>query len=91
MKRYKVVSKSITRDASLQKELGVELSKAIRNIERWLGEARVTFTAHNINDIGSSVVNHDGEDNGDEGERWALSCLSELLLERGSMVPISSR
>lgn len=85
LKQYKSISKTVSRDASLQSEYADELAKAIRDIERWAGETRIAFSADNSFDL--AIADHDRS----EGERWALNCLCDALIERGALVPVSSK
>ncbi|KAL5518691.1 LAS1 [Sanghuangporus vaninii] len=86
LKRYKSLMKTISRDASLKSQYKDELAKSIRDIERWIGEAKVASSAVIFNGWGANEL-----DDGDENERWALERLSEALTERGGLVPVSTR
>lgn len=82
------MSKLVSRDASLRTKYASEFAKIIRDIEHWAGEVRIT-SASDV--FGSTPADNDLNDAENEGERWALSCLCEALLERGALVPVSSR
>ncbi|KAL5534518.1 hypothetical protein ACEPAG_981 [Sanghuangporus baumii] len=86
LKRYKSLMKIISRDASLKSQYKDELAKSIRDIDRWIGEAKVASSAVIFNGWGTCEL-----DDGDENERWALERLSEALTERGGLVPVSTR
>lgn len=79
--------KIVTRDASLKNQYRDDLAKALRDIERWIGEAKVASSAVNFNvwDAGELT---DGDV---ENERWALDRICEALLERGGLVPVSGK
>jgi ribosomal biogenesis protein LAS1 len=62
----------------------------MRDIERWIAEAKVSA------DLAVDVVGwgHDenfGIDQVDAKEKWALEILSDALLEKGAIVPLSKR
>lgn len=78
--------KTISRDASLKAQYKDDLVKTLRNIERWVAEAKVASSAVIFSGWGASEG--DGED---ENERWALERLCDALLERGGLVPVSSK
>lgn len=83
LKRYKVLLKTTNRDASLRTKYRAETTKVLRDIERWVAEAKVTAT-------GTAVYDIDGEE--DEGrEKWALEKLCDGLLEKGALVSISKK
>lgn len=86
-KRYKTLLKAVTRDASLRTQYQPEITKVIREIERWIAEAKV---AANLSQAG---VDWDvGEDSDpDQEERWALDRLCDELLTKGALVPQSKK
>ena len=63
----------------------------LRDIERWLAEARVTAAA--IDTQPTSMNEYGGSDDGDDDptEAWALDRLCEALLARGALVPLSHK
>jgi len=87
LKQYKELLKITTRDASLKTQYKTEITKVLRDIERWVGEAQVAASSVWSNGFGAAEMG--GED--DDRERWALERLSEGLLERGGLVPVSSK
>ena len=46
LRRYKSVLKTVSRDASLRARHAADISGALREIERWLAEARVAAHTH---------------------------------------------
>ena len=85
-KQYKLIMKAISRDASLKSQYKDELARTLRDIERWIGEAKIASSSVIFNGWGASDPNDTDED-----ERWALERLSEALIDRGGLVPVSSR
>ncbi|THH07946.1 hypothetical protein EW145_g3037 [Phellinidium pouzarii] len=86
-KQYKYLLKAITRDASLRTQYKPDLTKVLRDVERWVGEAKVAASAETFSGLGAG---EQGEVD-DENERWALERLCEALLERGGLVPVSGK
>ena len=89
LKQYKNLLKLTTRDASLKSRYKSEITKVLRDIDRWVGEAKVAASASLFSSYGAGSVQMDDEE--DERERWALERLSESLLEKGGLVPVSSK
>ncbi|KAH8120502.1 Las1-domain-containing protein [Phellopilus nigrolimitatus] len=87
IKKYKSLLKTITRDASLKTQLKGDLARVLRDVERWVGEAQVASSA----DVFSGWGAGEQADGDSENERWALERMCEVLLERGGLVPISSK
>lgn len=99
LKLYKTLQKQLIRDASLRSTLAPELARALRDVERWVAEARVaaavldgggldgTFEldAHGFGSDASSQKDVDSK------ERWALEHVCEALVARGSLVPQSKK
>lgn len=86
--QYKTYLKLITRDASLKTQYQREVSLVLRNVERWISEAKVTAGVV-VGDVGFGV-----EDWGidyDSKEWWALDRLCDALLEKGMLVPLSKK
>jgi ribosomal biogenesis protein LAS1 len=46
LRRYKSLLKTVSRDASLRAWHAADISRAVREIERWLAEARVAAHTH---------------------------------------------
>ncbi|KAI5123721.1 hypothetical protein M0805_000315 [Coniferiporia weirii] len=87
LKQYKSLSKTVTRDASLKSQYRDNLTRVLRDIERWIGEAKVAASADLFIDWGASEQSEGAA----ESERWALERLCEALLERDGLVPVSSK
>lgn len=86
VKNYKSLMKTISRDASLRSQYKDELAKSVRDIERWIGEAKAASSTVIFNGWDGSEL---GER--EENERRALERLCEALTDRGGLVPVSSR
>ena len=87
LKQYKLLLKTTTRDASLQTQYKSDITRVLRDIERWVGEAKVAAAS-------SASLGKWAEDEGsprEESEQWALERLCECLIDRGGIVPVSSR
>ncbi|KAF8577862.1 Las1-domain-containing protein [Ramaria rubella] len=84
LSQYKQLLKATTRDASLKSRFKSEVMRILRDVERWISEARAA----------ASLVNFDADtqyDEEDEQERWALERLCDALIGRGGLVPVSKR
>lgn len=90
LKDYKNLLKIITRDASLRAQYQGEVAKVLRDIERWISEAKV---AGNVLlgalDWDNSSSTHYPEV--DPRERWALEKFCDSLLDKGVLVPLSRK
>ncbi|OBZ79225.1 Protein LAS1 [Grifola frondosa] len=90
LKQYKRLLKTTTRDMSLRAKFQPEIAKALRDMERWISEAKVA--ADPEGGFGWDVNEIDDEnEGGDVRERWALDRFCDALLERGAMVPLSRK
>ena len=90
LKEYKALLKAITRDGSLKTHYQADVSKVLRDIERWIAEAKVAA------DISAAALGFDDDDDEidreDNGrERWALENFCGALMEPGGLVPVSKR
>ncbi|KDQ20449.1 hypothetical protein BOTBODRAFT_100449 [Botryobasidium botryosum FD-172 SS1] len=81
LKEYKALLKLITRDASLRTRRQNDLNKLLRQVERWVGEAKVAAWD------GSWGGHADLQD--EEKERFAVDRFCERLLDKGGLVPVS--
>ena len=92
LKEYKNILKITTRDVSLRSHYQPEITKILRDVERWITEAKV---AANISagaldwDLSGNVTAEDSEI--DPKERWALEKFCDSLLEKGLLVPLSRK
>ncbi|KII86378.1 hypothetical protein PLICRDRAFT_287605 [Plicaturopsis crispa FD-325 SS-3] len=77
LKQYKTLLKITTRDATLQKEYRAEIAHVLREVERWVAEAK--------------TVEWNGDDDEDAREQWALDGVCDALLEKGALVPLSKK
>lgn len=87
---YKSLLKVTTRDASLRSQHKAEIAQILRDIERWVAEAKVAA------DISAATLEWDpletdGAEEVDGKERWALGKLCDSLLEKGGLVPLSKK
>jgi ribosomal biogenesis protein LAS1 len=93
LEQYKTLSKITTRDVSLRSKYQGEITKVLRDIERWVSEVRVAANvAGGAFGWDTETVNEQDE-NGqlDTKERVALEGLCDALLEKGCLVPLSKR
>jgi ribosomal biogenesis protein LAS1 len=103
--QYKNLLKIVSRDASLRPRHEADISSVLREIERWVSEARVAASAA-ANEFawesrdgyelaaatgGSTGRADGGSDEPEPREIWALDRLCEALLTRGVLVPISRK
>ncbi len=79
LKEYKRLLKATTRDQSLKSVHQQSITKVVREVERWLGEAKV-----------AADLEWKGADN-DSKEIFALEKLSDELLQKGMLVPLSKK
>ena len=75
-----------------------DISAVLRDIERWLAEARVAADTQPPTTSESMRLDYDYDDDGngddcrdDRTEAWALDRLCEALLARGALVPLSRK
>ncbi|KAH7929344.1 Las1-domain-containing protein [Leucogyrophana mollusca] len=90
LKQYKALLKRVTRDASLRSRYKVDIDSTMRDIERWIAEARVSVGAA-VHGYGSDNYVGSGDEQEDIQERWALHKLCDALMEKGSLVPLSKK
>lgn len=86
LKRYKTLVKATLRDASLRTRYKANLSTVLKEIEGWIADAKV---AANIA-IGGIDWSGTAEDE-DPREKWALDRLSDVLLLKSVLVPLSKK
>ncbi|KAA1468458.1 Las1-domain-containing protein [Dentipellis sp. KUC8613] len=86
LKQYKTLQKLTTRDASLRSRYAADTTKLVRDVERWIAEARV---AANMAEWAAGA--DEAADGEERKERWALERLCDALLEKGILVPMSKR
>ena len=95
LKQYKTLMKLLVRDASLITRHKRDISDILKAIENWVSEAHIAASAVVFPGWGSerSSPSSKGDDDvdGDWRERWALEGLCDGLLERGGLVPVSTK
>ena len=85
--------KIVTRDTSLRQKHQPEIDSVLRDIERWIAEAKtaVDISSGNIGWEGAewddSTVNSEQE----VKERLALEALCGNLMEKGALVPLAKK
>ncbi|KAL4080056.1 Las1-like-domain-containing protein [Scleroderma yunnanense] len=90
LKSYKVIMKTVTRDASLRKRQQGDIDAIIRDIERWIAEVRVS--ADLTNDVLAwGVDEHAEDDGGDTRDRGALEALCDTLLDTSALIPLAKK
>ncbi|EED84778.1 predicted protein [Postia placenta Mad-698-R] len=75
LKRYKALQKAAARDVSLAPQLAPEITRVLRDAERWVADAR----------LAAPGAGWDDRDAADTRERWALDRLCDELLARGAL------
>ncbi|KAG9314700.1 Las1-like-domain-containing protein [Chiua virens] len=83
---YKLLMKTVTRDGSLRKRYQDKIDAVIRDIERWITEAKVSM------ELAANPLGWGFDDNSDAArEKWVLESFCDTLFERGAIVPVSKR
>ncbi|GLB36507.1 putative las1-like [Lyophyllum shimeji] len=93
LKQYKTLLKITTRDASLKTQYKPAILSVMKDVERWIAEARVAanMTTRQLGwEANTSEIPGDSEAM-DPKERWALERLCDALLEKGALVPLSRK
>lgn len=103
LRQYKSLLKTVVRDASLRARCAGDISGVLREVERWLAEARVAAVQMQMqmhgSEFASGLSSYRGRQGGDdEGElepepreTWALDRLCDALLVKGALVPLSRK
>jgi hypothetical protein len=89
LKRYKGLLKLTTRDASLRAQYHPEINAVLRDVERWVAEARVAASVEGFGDV--LAEDEDQDQDQDVKELWALEKLCDALMEPGILVPLSKK
>ncbi|EIW64980.1 Las1-domain-containing protein [Trametes versicolor FP-101664 SS1] len=89
LRQYKALMKATTRDATLRVQLRGDITKATRDVERWIAEAKVASAAA-AGALGWEDTLPDGDEE-DARERWALDRVAEALVQKGGLVPLSKK
>ncbi|KAK0233295.1 Las1-like-domain-containing protein [Armillaria fumosa] len=87
LKEYKVLLKETIRDESLRNRHKPAISSVMKDVERWIAEAKVAANV-SIGDLGWENVTIGDQD---AKERFALEKLSDALLAKGILVPLSKK
>jgi ribosomal biogenesis protein LAS1 len=83
--------KLVTRDASLRKQNQPDIDAVMRDVERWLAEAKVAADfAADAYGWDTTIDSNDIEQE-DPRERWALERLCDALVEKGALVSLSQK
>ncbi|KAH7912990.1 Las1-like-domain-containing protein [Hygrophoropsis aurantiaca] len=90
LKRYKTLLKTITRDASLRNRYKPDVDSVMRDVERWIAEAKIS-AGGTVNDVGWESYGATRTDQDILQERWALDTLCDALMERGALVPLGKK
>ncbi|KAJ7596704.1 Las1-like-domain-containing protein [Mycena floridula] len=81
LKQYKTLTKLTTRDVSMIPQFKQDTNVVMKDIERWIAEARIAVTKQALWDSSEQ----------DMKERLALERLCDHLLEKGALVPLSKK
>ena len=90
LKRYKSLRKTVIRDVSQMKRHTPEITTILREVERWIAEAKAAANIATVNWNVAFADDADREDL-DVKERWALDRLCDELLEKEVLVPRSKK
>lgn len=82
--------KTVARDGSLRKQHQDKIDTAMRDIERWITETKVSAELA-VNPLGWEFDDNVAAARVDMKEKWALEIVCSALLERGAIVPVSKR
>lgn len=85
--------KIVTRDASLRQEHQHEIDSVLRDVERWISEAKTAVDISDGNLGWEGLEWDDSSVNSAQAtkERLALEALCENLTEKGALVPLSKK
>lgn len=90
LKKYSVLMKVVTRDGSLRQKHQSEIDGVLREIERWIAEAKAAVDISSGN-LGWEGIEPDGSTLSSAKERLALEALCENLMEKGALVPLAKK
>ncbi|KAG1908488.1 Las1-like-domain-containing protein [Suillus fuscotomentosus] len=90
LKQYKTLVKIVARDTSLRKQNQPDIDAIMRDIERWLAEAKLAadFAA---DACGWETIDGNDVEQEDSREKWALERLCDALIEKGALVSLSQK
>lgn len=90
LRKYSVLMKIVTRDASLRQKHQSEIDNVLRDIERWIAEAKAAVDISN-GDLGWEGIESDDSTVSSTQERLALEALCDNLMEKGALVPLAKK
>lgn len=79
-----------TRDVSLQSRHRPAIQNVLKDVERWVAEAKVAANVA-VGELGWDTGGFQDDESLDVKERWALEKLCDALLEKGVLVPLSKK
>ncbi|KAG2123607.1 Las1-like-domain-containing protein [Suillus clintonianus] len=90
LKQYKTLLKLVTRDASLRKQHQPDIDAIMRDVERWLAEAKLAadFAA---DAYGWDTIDGNDIEQEDPREKWALERFCDALVGKGALVSLSQK
>ncbi|KAF9475637.1 Las1-domain-containing protein [Pholiota conissans] len=91
LKLYKSTMKIVTRDVSLVAQYKPRIINILRDIERWISEAKVAAISSTADLEYAPTQSFDDNVDGDVKEIWALERFSDCLMEKGMLVPLSKK
>ena len=93
LKKYSVLMKVVTRDASLKHRHQPEIDNVLRDIERWIAEAKAAVDISSGNLGWEDTERDDSTTNSTQTvkERLALEALCDSLMEKGALVPLAKK
>jgi ribosomal biogenesis protein LAS1 len=87
LRQYKIITKTTLKDTSLKSHYKPAVETLFKDMERWIAEAKVAATSFVI-DFGEK---EETIEDLDPKERFALERFSDVLLEKGALVPLSKK
>ena len=93
LKKYSVLMKVVTRDASLKQKHQPEIDSVLRDVERWIAEAKtaVDISSGNLGWEGIEFDHSAESSTQATKERLALEALCDNLMEKGALVPLAKK
>lgn len=90
LKQYKTLLRIVSRDTSLRKQNQPDIDAIMRDIERWLAEAKLAADFA-PDAYGWDTIDGNDVEQEDPREKWALERLCDALIEKGALVPLSQK
>jgi ribosomal biogenesis protein LAS1 len=81
--------KTTLRDNSLRPRYDSDINRVLRDIERWVAEAKVA--ANVAAGFGFDSDGFSKNEADDIREKWAMDRLCDALLDKGALVPVSKK